>query len=696
MGGSDDLCSSSRKKKSKDETIFPLDAKRSLVGHIDNFYKFILLSDYIENIRQVEKSSMKEQILQMEIDNCLNNCEYLFAELNNIHSLLDYLKMNPQFTLSEVCQWWDRILLSKDITKQQLEKLFDEKLSYFFAKYADFTPLQQDLCVRNAPGLSTFNGEISIEKFCNIIICHPKLTKDVIQEFLIIENFKSMHWVKQISESFPEKFMNYIYPIFISEDIFLHKVLDPLVASSILLSMGAHYPEKIIHDIIQLVENVYSKNSYKVEVLLDTLIILLKKNPTLIEMFSKTLQKKIIHPSLKDFNYRIIQSANKLQFLIEGNKAITKEEEFIFLLQFNEIKKKFTTVKEITIEELKEEIEKKFSLEPLSYKIEMYDKDCEDYIEMDEVLTHLKRNKIHKLKIIEKKTVTPSILIQKAKQTNDINDVNAVKHFDNYKVISNLKSNNNNNNNIQTYLVEEMKINKESKTVVLKYIQFTGNKAEENLSNFIKLIYQAKNFIKGNSIEIYDIFKPEVIDSKKVNNLYHIAFTIPYYSSGSLFFLIKEKVHLPSKILFSIVKQILETFSYLELNSIEYGNIKLENILIESIDLIQGTIKTKLSDWWQLSGNPNEMSGICQFGIVIYRILSFDLNSENNQIVNYSTDELKDKVYKISKNKKSSTVSMLLDLILQFTKKESKMAAKTAYKLLQQYVQQAKEKQNKN
>jgi len=215
--------------------------------------------------------------------------------------------------------------------------------------------------------------------------------------------------------------------------------------------------------------------------------------------------------------------------------------------------------------------------------IDIFDEECGDWIVFDS-----SEHNFHNAK-------QPIKIRLSEKISNDPSECNIVK-IDHYKIFKMLRSDVNSVGDVhQTMIAEEQHLNKEAKKVLLKYYVLKGNKSEEQLSEFIMTLKKAKDYSKANIIQIIDIFKPESINSQFLGKMQHVAFTLPYYSLGSLASLLSEKVSLNPRVVLSVMKYTLEGLNSLEEAHLPYGNVKAENILIEQLDLPTNGIKIRLS-----------------------------------------------------------------------------------------------------
>ena len=386
----------------------------------------------------------------------------------------------------------------------------------------------------------------------------------------------------------------------------------------------------------------------------------------------------ILNDTINKVYYELVEPSSGMSFIKKMEKKV--EESIIFIVEVDGRKKKVTSPSRTVL--LSKLLEEKLGLVVENYEIEIFDDECEDWIEYDP-----NEHKFSQMK-------QPIKLKLEPKQSND--DVSQVElsRMDHYVILKTLRNDTTPMGDVfMTLLAEEKQLSKERKKVILKYIRLRGNKSEEQLSELILTLKRIKDFSKSNLIQIQDIFKPESINNHRLGKMHHIAFTMPYYTFGSVAGLVREKVNLSPRIILSIMKYTLEAINSIEESQFAFGNIKPENILVEHLDLPSNSIKIRLSDWWKNTGN--KANHLQNLGILFYNLLSGQL-VEWAQIEGMTPQLIQEEIKK--RHPKPSTSVSITTEVTQFllgkhvVYSNSNSSARQALKFLYKLV---KDSQNK-
>ena len=148
---------------------------------------------------------------------------------------------------------------------------------------------------------------------------------------------------------------------------------------------------------------------------------------------------------------------------------------------------------------------------------------------------------------------------------------------------------------------------------------------EDNILEEIKIL---KSLDHPNIIKIYEFFSDNI-------NFYIV---MEYLSQGDLFSFISASRFLKEKVICSIIKQIMSAVAYLHSKNIIHGDIKLENILIDTIHRKDGIKST---------GSTNSLTNISNIQksfnekdkVNIYKQNDNKINPDENFPLGYQEDE---------------------------------------------------------
>ncbi|EFC41705.1 predicted protein [Naegleria gruberi] len=458
---------------------------------------------------------------------------------------------------------------------------------------------------------SVFNNfeEFGIEEFFEVF------PRDLMERFLDMVIDTSVHdltkasflsYLKGIVERVPQKFYSVYYDSFFTKrNLFIDASKFCSYWSHYLFILSSYATGIVFRYLISRISVIQSSENDEKQKEKSTLLVL--------DCISQIINRQekefaIMHASaIEEFSTfqfnsiglqkQFFKVQNEIELLLTGTNSSpisiymktlekTSNNNIVFIVDFNGTKKKMSMLDKCGYSDFLLLLEEKFSINKNDVLINVFDTDCRDYVELDpsEHDFHKMSNPI-KIKMMER--------VEK----QEINESSLISSIDHYKISRQLKSDKEQSAELisMTFLAEEKQLNKETRKIAIKYLNFKGNKAEGNLSESILTLKRVKEFEKSNLVPIYEILKPEAINKQKVKKVHHLAFTLPYYSHGSVATIMKEKISLSTRMILSLLKYTLEGFNSLEEARFEYGNIKEENILIETLELSSGTIRVRIA-----------------------------------------------------------------------------------------------------
>ncbi|KAG2393932.1 hypothetical protein C9374_003696 [Naegleria lovaniensis] len=718
--------SHARTREFRDEFEAWLETNRELASNFffSNTKHHLIMEDLIEELRiklaDVHNNPTKEENYAMTVysletaiqsfESVANSAMMLFRELHSLNLVITQMRMGKSFS---VCCIHNSFIASKPYTIEELLEKARVRASAFFSKFPEehgdlstifscivsfwkgFTFLTANdfvNCISEQVLRSILKATILSETFSSTV-CHP-----------IVKDFCFM--LERVAEGEPKGFHKAYYHLLYEEE---HVLTNPYCESTygswvlMFLSISSINPDsclKTLLDSFRVVSDsewsVAKKSVYATNLLDGVFFIVRRHGKEFVERNLQLLNELSDPTFFKNTPIRnqrqIFTIQTELERIMYGNNKSalvtymetlqkTSSRCVVLLVELEGKKKKISLDEAYNEENIIPIFEEKLSISMNSYSIDIFDDDCEDWVVFDPSEHNFRKMK------------QPVKMRLEEKVDENVTETTTIKAIDNYKIIKQLQSETTEQYVSITFLAEEKQLNKENRKIILKYLNFKGNNAEERLSEMIITLKKAKDFEKSNIIPIFDILKPETINNQKIKKVQHLAFTTPYYSHGSLDNVTKERIHLNTRMILSLIKYSLEAFNSLEEARLDYGNIKTQNILVEQLDLVTSALKIRVTDWWIAS--KSKTPAICNLGLLLYNFLTFEKTDLKHLMSETVTSQMiSDEIFK-KQNKSSSSSLAIAGEVIAFLlgKFDSRIAisARQALKLLYKRVKESKE-----
>lgn len=701
-----------------------IDSNREIANKFfKNSKHHLLLEDSIEELRnkleEMKNNPTTEENYNVTVysleraiqsfESVANDVMMLYRELHVLNMVVSQMKMGKTFW---VCCTHYCLISNKTYTIEELMDKARVRASAFFSKFPDEF---KDLGTIFTCVISFWKGLnfLTATDFVNCI--SEKVLRSIMKTLLLTEVATNSscqpllkdfcYLLERIAESEPIGFYQAYYKLLFEEEYVLTNPNCELTIGSwvlIFLSITCVDPDaglKKLFDCFRVITqsdwSVTKKNMYSTN-LLDGIFFIVRRYGKAfvernLELLNELSQSNFLNTGVRNQRQIFaiqnemdrVMNANNKSALVTYIESLQKTSSkcVVLIVELEGKKKKISLDESYNDTDIFPIFEEKLSISMNSYSIDIFDDDCNDWVEFDPSEHNFRKMK------------QPIKMKLEEKVDENVTEKTNIKTIDNYKIIKQLRSETTEHCVAITFLAEEKQLNKESRKIVLKYLNFKGHHAEERLSEMILTLKKAKDFEKSNIIQIFDILKPESINNQKIKKVQHLAYTIPYYSHGSLDNVTKERIHFNTRMILSLIKYSLEAFNSLEEARLEYGNIKAENILVEQLDLVTSTLKIRVTDWWNLS--KSKTPAICHLGLMLYNFLTFektDLKHLTSESVTSQT--ISDDIFKKQNKSSSSSLAIAAEVVAFLLGKfDSRIAitARQALKLLYKRVKESKE-----
>ncbi|EFC40351.1 hypothetical protein NAEGRDRAFT_81029 [Naegleria gruberi] len=420
--------------------------------------------------------------------------------------------------------------------------------------------------------------------------------------------------------------------------------------------------------------------------------------------------KKLLFDSNKTYIEELFDLKKNLQ---SGDDDSQAGEDFILLIEFNGKKKKTKESGNITFALLVKSILEKFQIQEEHQSmnelfdrgviVEYFEDSINDWVELERIEDIPRSPKVAKIRII-KEEIQVNQISQIIERNTNIQLVN-----DKYQILKRIgKGGFGSVYSANAYSSTETK----PSLCALKYIEI------DSIVNFNRSMREGIQMLQldhANIARISDVFEVQSSDIgiMGVETKRYLCFAMPLYSHGDLYELVKNQSQIiTEKLLGSIMKQLMDSLTYLhEEYSIVHRDIKPQNVLIESIDLANKTLKPILSDFGlaktllktetQVAGTASYMSpemssrrgynlstDIWSMGVMFYQLLSFDFNTDvKGKVQNGEFDFLTTQIERTWSGQDLEIITSLKKLTFDMLNldPDSRPTAKQAFEALASY-----------